>query len=135
MKEKKDLYEYTMSPSLKLFDGKICIGVNANLTGDAHGFHGQVFGVQFGVLQHGACRGEGVTAAGAYRHDSIVRLDDVAIAGQDERGFAISHDEHGFQMTQGAVLAPFLGKLDGGLLQIAGRLLQLAFETFEEGDG
>src|SRR6267142_3165408 len=35
-------------------------------------------------------------------------------------------------MTKGAILAPFLGQLDRGLLEIAGELLKLAFETLKK---
>jgi len=37
-------------------------------------------------------------------------------------------------MAKSAVLAPLLGQLDRGLLEIAGKLLQLAFETFKKGN-
>src|SRR5262252_6696973 len=65
------------SRSLELFYGKICIGVNANFAGDAHGFHRQVFGGQFRVFEHRARGREGVTAARANSHESVVGLDDV----------------------------------------------------------
>src|SRR6266705_1295310 len=38
-------------------------------------------------------------------------------------------------MAKRAVLAPFLGQLDRGFLQIAGKLLELAFEAFKKRDG
>src|SRR5215469_6581864 len=116
---------------LQLFDGKVCVRVDADFAGNAHGFHGQVFGGQFRVFEHRARSREGVAAARANSHEPIVRLYDVAIAGEDESGFTIRDDEHGFQMTEGSVLAPVLGQLDGGFLQITGRFLQLAFETLE----
>lgn len=121
--------------ALEFFDGEIGVGVNADFAGDAHRFHGQVFGGQFGMLQHGARGGDGVTPAGADSHDSVVGFNDVAVAGQDESGFAVGHDEHGFEMTQSAVFAPILGKLDGGLLQIAGRFLELALKALEQRNG
>src|SRR6267142_1406167 len=37
-------------------------------------------------------------------------------------------------MAQSAILPPFLGQFDGGFLEIAGKLLQLAFEAFEQRD-
>src|ERR1700688_950071 len=38
-------------------------------------------------------------------------------------------------MTEGAILAPFFGQLDRGLLQVAGMFLKLAFEPFEQSNG
>src|ERR1700688_782103 len=38
-------------------------------------------------------------------------------------------------MAEGAILAPFFGKLDRGFLQVAGMFLEFAFEPFEQSDG
>ena len=87
------------------------------------------------MFEHGA-RGRGrVAAAGADGTQAVVGLDHVAVAGDQKRGLAIRHHEQGFEMTKGAVFAPFLGQLDSGFLEIAGMLLELGFEALEEGDG
>src|SRR5215469_4097456 len=106
------------SPS-ELFDSEICIGINADFAGDAHRFYSQVFGGQLGMLQHRSRGGQSIAAAGPNRHNPVIRLDDIAVAGNNEGSLAVGHDEHSFQVTQGAVLAPIFGQLDGGLLQIA----------------
>jgi hypothetical protein len=65
-------------------------------------------------------------------HQAVVRLDDIAIAGKNESALGVGNDKQGFQMAKSAVLAPFLGQLDRGFLQIAGKLLKLAFEPFKK---
>src|SRR5712692_10948673 len=127
-----DLLVIRSTRALQLFDCKISVGENANLAGDAHGFHGQILGGQLGVLQQRTRRGERVTASGANRHDSVIRLNDVAVAGENKRGLVVRHDEHSFQVAQRAVLAPILGQLDSRLLQIAREFLKLSFEPFEQ---
>src|SRR5215472_5942797 len=68
----------------QLLDGEICIGINADFAGDAHGLQGQVFSGQLGMFQHRARSGQSVAASGTNRHNPIVRLDDIAVAGKDE---------------------------------------------------
>src|SRR5215472_5334376 len=90
---------------LKLFDGEICIGINADFAGDAHRFHGQVFGGQLGMFQHRSRGSQSIAPAGTNGHNPVVRLDDIAVAGKDEGSFTVGHNEHGFEVTQRAVLA------------------------------
>src|SRR5262249_12423372 len=47
----------------------------------------------------------------------------------------IGDDKKSFEMAESAILAPLFGELNGGLLQIAGMLLELAFEALEQRDG
>src|SRR5579864_6244787 len=119
----------------QLLDGEVGVGVDANFAGDAHGFHGQVFGPQLGVFHQGTGRRKGVGAARTDGHDTVVGFDDVAIAGENKGAFGVCDDQQSLEMTKRAVLAPFLGELDGGFGEVAGKFLQLAFEAFEEGDG
>src|ERR1700731_1244472 len=65
-------------------------------------------------------------------HQAVVRLDDIAIAGKNESAFAVGNDKQGFQMAKRAVLPPLLGQLDRGFLEIAGKLLKLAFEALKK---
>src|SRR5467141_4892684 len=74
------------------------------------------------------------SSAGTDGHQTVVRLDDIAIAGKNESTLGVGNDKQGFQMAERAVLAPFLGQLDGGLLKIAGKLLKLAFEALKKGN-
>src|SRR5207302_11405584 len=67
-------------------------------------------------------------------HQAVVLLDDIAIAGKNESTLCVGNDKQGFQMAKSAVLAPFLGQLDRGILEIAGKLLKLAFEAFKKGN-
>src|SRR5260370_4385424 len=84
-------------------------------------------------MLHQRARGrERETSARADSHQAIVRFNDVAIAGKNERALGVGNDQQGFQMAQRAVLAPFLGQLDRRLLEIAGKLLQLAFKALKK---
>ena len=47
----------------------------------------------------------------------------------------VGDDEQGFKVAQHLVGAPFLGQLDGGAAEVAGILLELAFEAAEEREG
>src|SRR5437879_5594349 len=67
-------------------------------------------------------------------YQTVVRLDDIAMAGKNESALGVGNDKQGFQMAKSAVLAPFLGQLDRGFLEIAGKLLKLAFEAFKKGN-
>src|SRR5216683_6875865 len=87
------------------------------------------------MLEQGASSRECIAATGADSTEPVVGLDHVAISGEEECGFAVGNDEQRFQVAERAVLAPFLGQLDGGFLQIAGMLLELALKALEERDG
>src|SRR5258708_15575776 len=117
---------------LELFDRKVGVGVNANLAGDAHGLHGQILGIEFRMLHKRARGGERESSAGTDGHQTVVRLDDVAIAGKHESALGVGNNEQGFQMAKRAVLAPFLSQLDRGFLEISGKLLKLAFEALKK---
>ncbi len=45
------------------------------------------------------------------------------------------HDQQRLQVAQRAILAPFLGQLHGGLLQVPGKFLQLPLEPLEQRNG
>src|SRR5579859_3213174 len=118
--------------SLQLFDSKVGVGENANLAGDAHRFHGQIFRSKLRMLDQGARRGQRKAAAGTDGAQTIIRLDDVAVAGKEKSGFSVRDDEQRLKVPQRAILAPLLGKLDGRFLQVTGVLLKLAFKTLEK---
>src|SRR6266852_3912569 len=117
---------------LELFHCKVRVGENANLAGNAHGFHGQIFGAEPGMFQKRARRGQSVRSAGPDGHQAVIRLDDVPVAGKNECPFGVSHDEQCFEVQQRTVFAPFLGQFHGCLLQIAGELLKFPFEAFKK---
>ena len=47
----------------------------------------------------------------------------------------VRDQEHGLQTAQVLVLAPFLGELHRGTLQVAAKFLELGFEQLEQGEG
>ncbi len=73
-----------------------------------------------------------VVSAGTDSRNAVVRLDDLARSGYDHQRFAAGDNQHRFQLTHGLVAAPFLRQLDGGALQIAGKLFQLGFKAVAE---
>src|SRR5713101_2830658 len=87
------------------------------------------------MLEQRARGGKCIGAAGADGAETVVGFDDIAVAGKEKGGFGVGDDQQGFEMPESAVLAPVLGQLDGGFLQIAGKLLKLAFEAFEKREG
>src|SRR6267142_362152 len=117
---------------LELFHGKVRVRKNADLAGNAHGFHGQIFGAEPRMLQKSARRSQSVRSAGADGHQAVIRLDDVPVARKNEGPFGVGHDEQCFEVPQRAVFAPFLGQLHGRLLQIARELLKFPFEAFKK---
>ena len=90
---------------------------------------------KIGVLLEGARGGHRIVAAGADGRNAVIRLDDLARAGDDHQRFAAGDDQHGLQLAHGLVAAPFLRQLDGGALQIAGILLQLRLKAVTEREG
>ena len=67
--------------------------------------------------------------------DPVVRLDQIAVARQEERQPDVHHDEHGLEASQHAVGAPVFRELDGGPLEIAAILFELGFEAREQCKG
>jgi hypothetical protein len=120
---------------LEFLNCKIGVGKDANLAGDAHRFHSEIFRAELGMLDQGTRGSQGEAAAGADGAQTVVRFDDISISGKQKSGFGIRDDEQRFEVAQRAILTPLLGKFDGGFLQIAGMFLELAFETLEERDG
>ena len=118
-------------PFLKFLDGEIRIGVDANLAGNSHGFHGEIFGIQLRMLQQGARAGQSVGTSGTDGHNAVVGFDYITVAGKNEGAFGVGDDQQGFEMAKGAIFAPLFGELNGGFLQVAGMFLKLAFEAFE----
>src|SRR5580698_7368291 len=109
-------------PVLQLLYCEVSISIDANLARDAHRFHGEVFHSQLGVFDQRASGGQSISTSGTYRAEPIVGLDYVAVTGKQERALTVGHNQQRLQMAKGAIFAPFLGELDGRLLQVAGML-------------
>ena len=67
----------------------------------------------FVCLARARAAGDGVRPARADGANAVVRLDHVAIAGEQECAFGVGDDQQRVQMAQRAVRSPFLGQLDG----------------------
>src|SRR5438128_1971792 len=59
---------------LQFFHREVGVGIDANFAGYAHGFHGQVFGVELGMFEQGAGSREGIAAARTDSAHAVIRL-------------------------------------------------------------
>ena len=90
--------------------------------------------VEIGVLDERARRGERERAARADGRHLVLRLDHIAVAGDDEQLLRIADQQQRLEAPQVAVRAPVLRELDGGAREVA-VLLELAFEALEQREG
>ena len=79
--------------------------------------------------------GERVRPAGADREDAVVRLDQLAGAGDDEAVLLVGDDEQRLEAAQHAVAAPILRQLHGRARHVAGIALELLLELLEQRHG
>ncbi len=84
------------------------------------------------MLEQCACRSLRVRAAAADRHEPLLGLEHVAVAGDDQRALAVAHYQHCLEPAQDAVGAPVLGELDRRAQQVALVLLELGLEALEQ---
>src|SRR4051794_23853467 len=85
------------STSLERFDDMVLVRVDAEIGRDLERLLDDGLRRQLGVLQQRARRGARVGAAGADRDDAVLRLEDVAVAGDDERRLLVRDREHGLE--------------------------------------
>ncbi|MNC59277.1 hypothetical protein D3C75_1090760 [compost metagenome] len=78
---------------------------------------------------------QGEIPAGADGKDAVVRLNNLAVSGDQQQVLLVHHDHHCLQAAQHPVGPPVLGQLYGCTLQIALMLLQLSFELLKQRDG
>ena len=82
-------------------------------------------------MQRAGC-GLRVWPAGTDRDDAELRLEHVAVAGDDQRCRAVGDGEHRFEPAQHAIGAPILRELDGRARQLALVLVELRLEALEQ---
>jgi len=87
---------------------------------------------KIGVLDECPCGCERIGTTRSNRQHSFIRCDYVAITRQKKRRLFISNNQQCLEMSQYLVSTPFLAQLNGGSLQIAVILLELAFEPRQE---
>ena len=120
---------------VQLLDSQVAVGIDADVAGNVEAGFDDLASRQLGVHQQGARGGLRVGATGTDGDQPFFRLDDIAVAGDDQRGVLVGDGKQGFQLAQGAVGAPVLGQLDGGADEVALVFFQLGFKAFEQGKG
>jgi len=65
------------------------------------------------------------TAPRPHRHDPIVRLDQIASAGEEKRRFLVRDEEHRFEAAKQAIGTPVARELHGGAFEVAAILFEL----------
>src|SRR5712692_853998 len=127
-------HPHFLHPSLKNFNQVILVRVDADIAGDGQRSFDDVLRWQFGILEQRSGGRLGVGAAAADCHQPQFRFDNVAVAGDDQRGFVVCHRQHRFEPAQHAVGAPVLGEFHGGTEQVALMLFQLRLEALEQSE-
>ncbi len=97
-----------------------------------HGLFRNPARIQARVLRERLRGRHRIRAARSNRDDPIVRLDEIAGAGEQVRGLGVHDDEHRLETAERAIGAPILRKLHGGALEIAAVLFQLRLEAREQ---
>src|SRR5215210_4822310 len=100
--------------SARLENRDVGVGVDADLGGDLQSLANDIASWKLGVLDERARRRHGVWTAGSDGENSIIGLDDVASARDDESVLAIGDGEQSFEPSQNAVAAPVFRQLDDG---------------------
>jgi hypothetical protein len=120
------------------FKDQIDVGVDADFRGDAHRTAHDLLGVERHRHQR-AGGGERIIAARAdrRRRPEFVRLglEHVARARQREARPLVGDDEHRLEPAQVPIGAPVLGQFDAGARELAGILVELGLEPFEQREG
>lgn len=102
------------------FQSAVLIGVNADIAGNFERLLGDFVGAELGVFQQRPGGGLGKRPAGADSDQPpLLRLDYVAVAGNDQGGGFVRNGQQGFQFAQGSVRAPVFGQFNSGTGEIA----------------
>ena len=85
-------------------------------------------------LFKGARCGKRICAARADADDAVVGLDQISVAGNQERVLIVGDNHHRFEMTQRPIRSPVFREFDGRSAEIAVKLLELRFESWKTGE-
>ena len=83
-----------------LLNGDVVVGEDADVAGNVQGGFGDFTGREFGLQQQCAGSGLGEGAAGTHGDQAVFGLNDVTVAGNDQRGILIGDCQHGLQAAQ-----------------------------------
>src|SRR3954451_16996868 len=118
----------------ELLDREVVVGENADLGGDPHRLAHHVLGGHRGVPEQGSRGGQRVVGSGADGEHGLllVRLHQLADAGDEEALLLVGDDDHRLQLPQRPVGPPVLGQLDDRPLEIAVEFLELLLQAADE---
>ena len=120
---------------LDRLEGQMRVGVDADVGRDRHRLAGDRLGGHALDVEQRARRGERERPARADADQAVVRLEHVAVAGEQQRDLGVGDRHHRLEPAQIAVGAPVLGELDRGPHQLAGMALELGLEPLEQREG
>src|SRR5262245_53331294 len=129
--EKSVIGPHSLRLGRQRFDRHAAVGIDADVGGDRQGLAYDGFGVEIAVDER-AGGGQRIIAAGADAHHASLRLQHVAGAGEHQRDVVVGDDHHRLEATQIAVGSPIFGELNRRAGQLAGILLELAFQPLEQ---
>ena len=89
------------------------VGVNAKVSGDRERFCDDFGGSQFSIALKSQCGRLGIRTTRADCSDSFFRFKYIAVSCNDQGGFPVGDQKHGFETSQHAVGPPVFGKLNG----------------------
>mmetsp|Transcript_6671 Transcript_6671/g.11132 ORF Transcript_6671/g.11132 Transcript_6671/m.11132 type:complete len:258 (+) Transcript_6671:346-1119(+) len=113
----------------------IAIGVNAHVRRDGHCLPTYVLRTHTLNVDQSSGGSDGIIRSAPHAEDAIVALQYVAVAGNFQRNGLIGDQEGRLQPAQVLVGPPTLGQLDAAPRELAGMLVQLALQAFQEGEG
>src|SRR5690606_11385264 len=119
----------------KLQHGDVRVRVDADLAGYRQAASDYLDRRQIRGRNERACGGQRVRPSRADRQQPVVRLDDVARAGDDEAALPVGDGEQRLEPAKYAIAAPVLGEFHGGPGQVSREALELLLELLEEGEG
>jgi hypothetical protein len=117
---------------LQLFDRHLRVRIDTDVAGNLKALHRDLPSAEIRILHQGARAGQRKTPPAPNCGDTLIRIDHVAIAGEQKRLLRISHNQQSFKLPQHLIRAPVLGKLDRSTAQITGILLKLHLESGKE---
>src|SRR5579862_3444836 len=118
---------------LQLLDDELRVGVDADARGNLEGLFDDFLWGQLRMFDQGPGCGDGKRSTRTDARHPVVRFDDVALPGDEERPFFVRDEEQRLEASEEAVGAPFFCQLDRGPADIALGLFEHSLELLQQG--